>query len=176
MTQKTNLVFVYGTLKAGQFNNRLLQRPGADFVCTAKTREPWIMFNGGFPRVARIPRGREPNFKSYLGQIKGEVWKVDDSVLIELDRLESHPVFYCREKVCIVQPGANEAYYTAWMYVIQHWPGGEYEPVTPDKGILDWPDRPSKKWLDWPEPEWLEAKPDVKAIGRSKGKHGTYRR
>ena len=64
-----NSVFVYGSLKTGFGNNRLLQNKGSVFV----TDDVIIGFDmysmGGFPGIVHNPEGE--------GIVTGEVWLVD---------------------------------------------------------------------------------------------------
>jgi gamma-glutamylcyclotransferase (GGCT)/AIG2-like uncharacterized protein YtfP len=77
---------VYGSLKRGFGNNRLLQ--SATFVspCTFKG----TMYSmGGFPAV------------SLHGDtdIAGEIFEVDEATLHRCDQLEGHPDWYLRQKI-----------------------------------------------------------------------------
>jgi len=86
-------VFVYGTLKRGYGNwARLLQdRDGVTFLGDAVSIEKnFVMNDVGFPLMFDI--GRDNG--SY---VVGELFEVDDEALADLDRLEGHPRFYCRE-------------------------------------------------------------------------------
>lgn len=82
-------VFVYGTLRMGEYNSPLLgdARLIGDFKSAAK----YTMYdiNGGFPAI--IGGGST--------QIVGEVYEVDDATLARLDRLEGHPNFYRRDPI-----------------------------------------------------------------------------
>jgi len=79
-------IFVYGTLKRGYGNNRLLQN--AKFV-GEKTLEGYKLYNAGFP-VAR---------QSYGDRVQGEVFEIADSDTMTLqliDFLESNGRMYDR--------------------------------------------------------------------------------
>jgi gamma-glutamylcyclotransferase (GGCT)/AIG2-like uncharacterized protein YtfP len=98
-------VFVYGTLKSGQSNHRLLE--GAHYVGQAVTIRPFhLLDNGGFPVV--IDERKHP--------VAGEVYEVDGAILSNLDRLEGHPTWYKREEVT-VDLGDTGVQETAWMYI-----------------------------------------------------------
>lgn len=85
---KKHLVFVYGTLKKGYYNNRLLD--GQEFVSEATTKPKYRLYNlGSFPGLI------EDNETGKA--IKGEIWRVEERVIPRLDRLEGHPHFYRRE-------------------------------------------------------------------------------
>lgn len=123
-------VFVYGTLKRGYNNNRLLT--GSTFVATATTMDRWSMLDGGFPVV--LP-GTD-------GFVTGEVWEVDGATLARLDHLESNGRMYQREVVEVEL--ADGSFSEAWMYVGCR---GRWEDVGDD-----WPQaRPSRAdRLTWP--------------------------
>lgn len=82
----TKLIFVYGTLKRGHHNHRLLEK--ATFLGEATTVDDsfLMMHNRSFPYVIG-------NGKFF---VKGELYEVDESSVVYLDRLEGHPDFYIR--------------------------------------------------------------------------------
>ena len=97
------VLFVYGTLKLGHSNNRLLK--GAEFLGVAKTLEKYSLYESGIPFV----------FKGEsVSQIFGELYRVDELTLKIVDRLEGHPEVYRREKVQVVTEEGRTV--TAWMY------------------------------------------------------------
>lgn len=73
------LYAVYGTLRKGYGNNRLLQDGSSEYVTTERTKPNYRMYDtGGFPAV--VP-GKE--------EITIEIWKVkDEDTMMRLDRLE----------------------------------------------------------------------------------------
>jgi len=73
-------VFVYGTLKRGHGNWHHFLKDDAAFVGHAITVKEFSMIAGGFPVVLDCDGNR--------GQIKGEVYDVDDETLRRLDGLE----------------------------------------------------------------------------------------
>jgi len=82
-------VFVYGTLLAGFGNHKALMQ---DATFLGKTTTKGKMYSaGGFPMVVRDDDERSI--------IHGEVYEVDDETARQLDRLEGHPRWYCREPV-----------------------------------------------------------------------------
>lgn len=98
------LVFVYGTLKKGGGNYRLLEN--ATFVAKGHTQEKMQMLSaGGFPVVfPDVPRG----------YVTGEIYAVDDKTLASLDRLESAGSMYLHHDTAIV---AVDGVFDAMMYV-----------------------------------------------------------
>jgi gamma-glutamylcyclotransferase (GGCT)/AIG2-like uncharacterized protein YtfP len=100
----THRVFVYGSLRRGQGNNRLLY--ASEFVGNA-TVCGTLYSLGGFPGL-RIDDSE--------GDVVGEVWQVDDATLAELDRLEGVAVgFYERRKWRVKIEGKLRS---AWLYEI----------------------------------------------------------
>lgn len=87
-------VFVYGTLKRGFCNHRLLEK--AAFVKEVKTRPHYLLFDlGPYPAmVVATDRG---------DSIRGELYHVDTETLARLDQLEGHPYYYRRETMYLAE-------------------------------------------------------------------------
>jgi gamma-glutamylcyclotransferase (GGCT)/AIG2-like uncharacterized protein YtfP len=84
------LVFVYGTLLAGERNHRHLT--GARLVAEARTKPTfWLHDLGAFPGM--VAGGDHA--------VVGEVYEVDEATLAALDRLEDHPRFYRRTGITL---------------------------------------------------------------------------
>lgn len=87
----TDLVFVYGTLKRGGRNHRLLS--GAEFVGLARTERKYRLIDCG-PYPALIEHAAEPL------EITGELYRISaslqPSLLPALDELEDEGVLYRR--------------------------------------------------------------------------------
>lgn len=97
-------IFVYGSLKTGYGNNRLLQSSeycGQDITSSADFK---MISLSSFPGVVHAERGFH---------ISGELYRVNDKTLQSLDRLESNGSFYKRELVKL-----KEFEEDAWMYVL----------------------------------------------------------
>lgn len=79
---KSNLtnVFVYGTLKAGKLNHRIIE--GNDFLGEDYIQGFDLFCGGGFPWI--VPSEASDTL------VKGEVYEVDDETLERLDRLEGY--------------------------------------------------------------------------------------
>lgn len=106
--ERTHHVFVYGTLKLGYGNNRLLH--DGVFVGPGITVRPFQMrTTPGFPVVFDV--NAEP-----LHNIAGEVYEVNDEILSRLDQLEGHPRWYRRQEV-VVDIADTGVQQTCWMYV-----------------------------------------------------------
>ena len=95
-------VFVYGTLKSGYGNNRILQ--GTDKICDAVV-QGFKLFMSGFPVATSC----------HQSSISGEIWDIGDplvsessrSVLQRLDALEGVPYMYTRENASAVDSEGN---------------------------------------------------------------------
>ncbi len=99
-------VFVYGTLKLGYGNNRLLT--ASTFVGQGRTTQPyWMLATGGFP-VVFDDRHHHP--------VLGEIYECDERTLTRLDGLEGHPHWY-RRKPTVVEIEDTGIHLTAWMYI-----------------------------------------------------------
>lgn len=84
------LVFVYGTLRRGEPNYRLLE--GSMCLGIVKTEPRFNLIDlQHFPGL--IPGGNT--------SVTGELFTVDNATLHRLDRLEGHPTFYRREKILL---------------------------------------------------------------------------
>jgi gamma-glutamylaminecyclotransferase len=98
-------VFVYGSLRKGFGNHRLLAVPGARLIMAKSRTEPGYELRdlGAFPGMVR----------GGAGAVIGEVYEVDEATLAALDRLEGHPRFYTRSRIALrdLEAGAAvEAY------------------------------------------------------------------
>ncbi len=118
---RTDLVFVYGTLRRGCPNCETYLA-GAEFIAAARTREPYALYVGRYPYVVKDER---------VGPIVGEIWRVTPRILARLDRLEEHPDWYRREVVAVIDDAGNE--FAAWLYF---YPQPEGEPI-PSGDYLD---------------------------------------
>jgi gamma-glutamylcyclotransferase (GGCT)/AIG2-like uncharacterized protein YtfP len=134
----THRVFVYGTLKSGIHNHRLLAH--AKFIGYAITDQAYHMVAGGFPIV--LEGG------DYA--VKGEVYEVDDATLRYLDYLEGYrdednPAnMYDRRSIVVqVWTGAALENQRASIYIGNNKRGvGDSWPewtVTNSTGQLEWP-------------------------------------
>lgn len=96
-------VFVYGTLKQGHGNHRLLAQ--AKFLGRCAVEGPHRLVSlGGFPGLVE-----KPNLDPH--KIVGEVYQVNEDTLQALDFLEGHPRFYERRKV-------STPFKNAWTYYL----------------------------------------------------------
>lgn len=115
--QNETAVFVYGTLKKGFGNHRLLSR--SRFLGEAVTKELYALYVSGIPFVIRDEQ---------VSPIHGEVYLVNQVVLEDLDNLEGHPSWYKREQVfvCLQDDKCKKSYIYAWIYFFPE-PAGQVQ-------------------------------------------------
>ena len=102
--QKCNRVFVYGTLRQGEGNHRLLSK--STLVGVGKSVNKYCMTANGCPFVNK-----------YIQQsnIVGEVYQIPNvTEMYNLDMLESHPYWYYREIIQIKLKDGSIV--DAWIY------------------------------------------------------------
>lgn len=103
-TEQLTTVAVYGTLKQGWGNHRLLEH-------VPRHSEGWVsghrLYQSGIPFLI-ADETSEYN-------VKVEVYKIDDQTLRSLDRLEGHPSCYCRKVLSILDADGNQQE-SAWVY------------------------------------------------------------
>ena len=95
------LVFVYGTLKRGGENHRVLA--GQRFVGEARTAPAYRLYQlEGYPGMVGAATGGR--------SIEGELWEVDLPALGRLDELEGTAAgLYAREPIRLLAPHAGLA-------------------------------------------------------------------
>lgn len=123
-----NHVFVYGTLKQGFGNHRVIQAEATQFVGNAVTVRPYNMKDGGFPAVLDTNAGHP---------IKGELYEVDDATLKRLDFLEGHPDLFERREISVDIENSG-VHQTAWLYFGNVNYFNNRQDVQPENGVLDW--------------------------------------
>jgi len=106
MATKGVKLAVYGTLKAGHGNHRLLQ---AAIVHSYRARvEGFTLYGHGIPYAVPTQGSAVAAEVYYLAD-------PDGSVLASLDRLEGHPTHYCRTLVSAKDAAGKVE--SVWMYV-----------------------------------------------------------
>ena len=128
------LVFVYGTLKRGHGNHRLLE--ASRFVGEAVSASAcYAMHDCSFPILVDEPLG---------GRVMGELYAVDRRTLRSLDMLEGHPQMYCRRRRKFVT--AAGCTYEAWVYLMPPDALARSFSRTPRRTspVLHWVGRPSR--------------------------------
>ena len=116
------LVFVYGSLKQGYFNNRLFDHAEGELLGKGKTMSMYSLYNlGAYPGVW---------IDNPVSPIYGEVYTVP--TLDRLDTLEGYPNYYNRQKVLveILTPDLQSAGYvkTSWMYYLNPYRNHQPDP------------------------------------------------
>lgn len=109
----THLIFVYGSLKAGFHNHRLLSDIRATDMGYAVTDERYLLVKGvAFPYLINPEHFTkvEP-CDGLIGNVAGELYRVSDKGLGALDQLESHPSFYRREVIKVNDGVETWAYF-----------------------------------------------------------------
>ena len=117
-----DFVFVYGTLKKGQSNHRLLEK--SDFIGDAKSLTKFAMVGKGLPFPYCVEKD---NINGKF--IKGEVYQVDKPTMDKLDALEGYPYFYDRE---VFWFDTDKGVKRAWIYTC------DSIPYTPEECIAEW--------------------------------------
>jgi gamma-glutamylcyclotransferase (GGCT)/AIG2-like uncharacterized protein YtfP len=105
----SDYVFVYGTLKRGEANHRLLA--GAEYVCDARASNCVLVDLGGCP-------GMLIGSSDLECAATGEVFKFDDvNVLRTLDQLEQEGSMYKRIMIPLY---IEDEMRMCWTYVLLH--------------------------------------------------------
>jgi len=116
---RQHIIFVYGTMKRGFPNHRLLA--DARYLGTASTVERYALYVDMFPGV-------HPG--DAVSPIRGELFEVGADDLRRLDALEGHPNL-CRREMVAVETGEGRR--DAWIYFYptregRLIPSGEFDP------------------------------------------------
>lgn len=106
-----DLVFTYGTLKAGEYNSHRLTSHDAECLGRDTTVDKYVMGDVGFPYV--FERGSVDHLigDEYFKPVVGCLWRIPSvDCFRSLDALEGYPHHYNR-RTEVLSSG-----YTAWMY------------------------------------------------------------
>jgi gamma-glutamylcyclotransferase (GGCT)/AIG2-like uncharacterized protein YtfP len=125
-------VFVYGSLKEGEWNNRILS--SSERLTTTKTLTKFALGDVGFP-YAFPPSAVPAEYDHLLYPVRGEVFEVHtDKVFAALDSLEGFPSHYDRSIVDL------ESGHRAWMYFQPDWTNAEWcDACKLEEGAWSWP-------------------------------------
>jgi gamma-glutamylaminecyclotransferase len=82
-------LFVYGTLRRGCGNNRVMPRD-AKFQAEVRTRPGYALYDSGLPCMVKDAPAHS---------VLGELYEISRESLRMLDRFEGHPTFYRREAI-----------------------------------------------------------------------------
>lgn len=116
-------VFVYGTLRRGQGNHRLLA--DAEFIADAYVTHTHpgvraIMVSlGYFPGVVGVQETELTDIQQLASPVRGELYNVNTQTMRALDRLEGYPDFYNRRVVTATRLDTG-GLLNAWMYVLPY--------------------------------------------------------
>jgi gamma-glutamylcyclotransferase (GGCT)/AIG2-like uncharacterized protein YtfP len=104
---KIHRIFVYGTLKKGQyFYERYLGGDKSHFLGKGIASPDYSLYIDGLPHMIKEPTDLP---------VKGELFEIDEDVLESLDQLEAHPLVYKREIIeCYDEAGEMVL---AWAYL-----------------------------------------------------------
>lgn len=116
MSKRIHRVFVYGTLKRGQYFHNKYLADRSNYIGPAKASLDFSLYIDGLPHLIREPTDKH---------VKGELYEVDEEVLMSLDDLEGHPIVYKREIIEVLVPAgtqgesddAKEEKKLAWAYL-----------------------------------------------------------
>jgi gamma-glutamylcyclotransferase (GGCT)/AIG2-like uncharacterized protein YtfP len=97
-------IFVYGTLLRGEANHHFLQ--GAEFWGIDRLANAQLFDLGEYPMI--LPGA---------GIVQGEIYLVNEEILMKLDVLEEHPIVYCRTHVTLQSGTAAQVYWGRPQYV-----------------------------------------------------------
>lgn len=112
-------VFVYGSLKSGFSNHRLLEN--AKFICNTHTKECYTMLDlQSFPGVIK---------EKDTSQIQGEVYRLKNENIQDLDDFEGS--WYYRENIEL------DNGYTAEIYFLKDYPSNPDYCNVIENGIWD---------------------------------------
>lgn len=106
MEQKNQRVFVYGTLKKGQFFHEKYLAEKSNFLGIGFASPDYSLYVGAQPHLIREPSDRP---------VKGELYEVSVAILQSLDALEGHPIVYKREIIEISTDSGEKT--LAWSYL-----------------------------------------------------------
>lgn len=119
LPEEKELLAVYGTLRKGYHNHRLLH--GSKFIGTGLTVERHRMHGTTVPFVLEGDENNEG------GRIRVEVYAVEPRQLSgPLDRLEGHPTTYTRRKTSVLIDNAKAPIET-WLYFYDRTPPANVE-------------------------------------------------
>ncbi len=97
------LIFVYGTLRNGCSNHRLIAH--AECLGQGRSQRSFSLYLGDFPYAVS---------QEATGPIRGEVYRVNQDTRLQVDLLEGHPHWYCRQKETICLDSGELV--QAWIY------------------------------------------------------------
>jgi gamma-glutamylcyclotransferase (GGCT)/AIG2-like uncharacterized protein YtfP len=138
-SQPNYFVFVYGTLKQGERNHRLLA--DAEYFGEATTCSQFKMYHVGFPVLMAANGDGRPT-----GRVRGEVYRVTRSQIHRLDQLESEGRMYKRLPIDVTTDEGNPLAVLAYVGMVEFWHDsrglgterGYGRSVLPIDGVINW--------------------------------------
>ena len=97
------VIFAYGSLKRHFHNHHYLE--SSLYLGTGYTKSKYALYEDGIPFLVK----GDP-----VSHVCGELYEVDPTTLKQIDMLEGHPDWYCREQVEIISE-TNQTI-MAWLY------------------------------------------------------------
>lgn len=119
MSSELKKVFVYGTLKRGQPNFRVLKDSAnghSKFICSGITTTKYPLVIGTRYNIPFMLH--KPGMGNY---VVGEIFEVDNVMFKRLDMLEDYPVFYDRE-IQDINIGVGDGVVPCWVYLLKDFP------------------------------------------------------
>lgn len=108
-----HIVAVYGSLRQGLHNHRLLQAIDVEYLGKGLTNNTALLYNlGAFPAIT------QPTLNRGAEKIVVEVYAVGEQTFKSLDRLEGYPDFYDREQVGVTLDNGDT--HEAWVYFLHN--------------------------------------------------------
>lgn len=102
--ERCDFIAVYGTLREGYGNNRLLRN--AEFVDRVRCTN-LLMYSSGIPYVQLFPNSER--------SVVLEIWRTTNNAqMLNMDQLEGHPTWYQRT-LLTMESGVRT--YQAWCYL-----------------------------------------------------------
>ena len=121
-------VAVYGSLKRGYGNHRVMKNANGKYLYDAVSTDAHYILDGhSYPYINEAPSNPEK------GKLSVEIYEVSEEGLLHLDALEGHPTFYKREQRQFSTPTGKV---TAWLYILQR--KIEANPVYKQDGVYIW--------------------------------------
>ncbi|XP_055690789.1 putative gamma-glutamylcyclotransferase CG2811 isoform X1 [Lutzomyia longipalpis] len=135
--------FVYGTLKRGEPNHKLLTSPEngvGKFVGRGETTIKFPLVIGTRYNIPFLLNKRNTgNF------VRGEIYEVDDTMVGKLDELEGYPDFYDREiqDIKLLDEG-EEKILSCWVYLLRTFP----DHLLNFEMLTEYRDTPERKYCE----------------------------
>jgi gamma-glutamylcyclotransferase (GGCT)/AIG2-like uncharacterized protein YtfP len=121
-------VFVFGTLKRGHGNHRVLGSR-AQLIGTAETTARYRMFSVGFPVIIEDGDGHH---------VRGELYDIPPEQLVSLDQLESEGRMYHRKVVYVTLKNGGPIQTYIYVGDENFWRHAPYRDPVNEDGLHEW--------------------------------------